>query len=115
MGGSLGSRFFRYTPQLNRSRDRSSVPADKHQIIVNCDLTDEQIENARRTVARGARDSEDLALLLDMLGLLPKREDDTNDVREKKELRRQELARLREAARKKMIDQQLSWLARNDY
>lgn len=91
------------------------MPTDKHQIIVNCDLTDEQIQNARQTVARRARDSEDLALLLDMLGLLPKREVDTNDAREKKELRRRELSELREAARKKMVDQQLSWLTRNDY
>jgi hypothetical protein len=91
------------------------VPTDKNQIIVNCDLTDEQIQNARQTVARRARDSDDLALLLDMLGLLPKREDDTNDAKEKKELRRRELAELREAARKRMVDQQLSWLTRNDY
>jgi hypothetical protein len=83
--------------------------------ILDSDLTEEQIEQARVTVSRGARDVEDLALLLDMLGLLPKEEDATNDAREIKERKTAELKAIRKAARRAKREQEVAWLQRNDY
>jgi hypothetical protein len=83
--------------------------------ILDSDLTEEQIEQARVTVSRGARDVEDLALLLDMLGLLPKEEDATNDAREIRKRKTAELKAIRKAARRAKREQEVAWLQRNDY
>jgi hypothetical protein len=83
--------------------------------ILDSDLTEEQIEQARVTVSRGARDVEDLALLLDMLGLLPKEEDATNDAREIRKRKTAELKATRKAARRAKRDEEVAWLQRNDY
>jgi hypothetical protein len=83
--------------------------------ILDSDLTEEQIEQARVTVSRGARDVEDLALLLDMLGLLPKEEDATSDAREIRKRKAAELKATRKAARRAKREQEVAWLQRNDY
>jgi hypothetical protein len=83
--------------------------------ILDSDLTEEQIEQARVTVSRGARDVEDLALLLDMLGLLPKEEDATNDAREIRKRKTAELKAIRRAAMRAKRDEEVAWLQRNDY
>lgn len=82
---------------------------------VNFDPTDEYSERARITIARNARDKDDLAFLLDVLGLLPRQEDNPNDLKERRKIEKEKLAEVRRAARQAQWEEQLGILRRNDY
>jgi hypothetical protein len=94
------------------------VPDRRNRIdlgSVKFEPTQEEARNASLSVARGARDADDLAFLLDVLGLLPRREDNPNDAKERRKIEKEELDRIRAEARQKQWNEQLRWLQRNDY
>jgi hypothetical protein len=94
------------------------VPDRRNRIdlgSVKFEPTPEEARNASLSVARGARDADDLAFLLDVLGLLPRNEDNPNDAKERRKLEKEELDRIRAEARQKQWNEQLGWLRRNDF
>lgn len=69
MYGSLDVRKFLSQQEEGLTRSSASVPAPRSGDPGR--ITSEQIHRARVAVARGAHDTEDCKLLLDMLGLTP--------------------------------------------
>lgn len=69
MYGSLDVRKFLWQQDEGFSRPSSTVPAPRSGEPSR--ISQEQIHRARIAVARGAENTEDCRLLLDMLGLVP--------------------------------------------
>lgn len=79
------------------------------------ELTDEEIRNAQLAVARNSKNARDLGILLDMLGLLPKKEDDPVDYKEQIRLKNERLRITRRKTREEKLKEEILWLTQNDY
>lgn len=64
-------------------------------------------------VARLAKDKEDLAFLLAMLGLLPEKKPDVLTPKERRRMEREELERVRKSIKKTQWEQEIAFLTRN--
>jgi hypothetical protein len=63
-------------------------------------------------VARSAKNAEDLAFLLDMLGLIPQKKEDVLTPKERRRIEKEELDRIRRNAKKSAWEADIAYLTR---
>lgn len=96
---------------ISEKRRPAGFPETLDQI--NNLFSDEQIRAAQLNVARLAKNEKDLALLLDILGLLPQPKEDVFTDKERRRFQREELERTRKKAKQTKWEQDIAYLTRN--